>query len=56
MNAVTLAQFEDVISRLDFDHMLLSYYVDGLQDRLHQLDVDERRRAERLKFLISEKR
>lgn len=56
MNAVTLAQFEDVISRLDFDHMLLGYYVDGLKDRAHKLDIDERRRVERLKFLIEEKR
>ena len=56
MNAVTLAQFEDVISRLDFDHMLLGYYVDGLKDRADKLDIDERRRVERLKFLIEEKR
>jgi hypothetical protein len=56
MNAVTLASFEDVISRLDFDRMLLGYYVDGLKDRLEKLDVDERRRVERLKFLVQETR
>jgi hypothetical protein len=56
MSAVTLASFEDVISRLDFDRMLLGYYVDGLKDRLGKLDIDERRRVERLKFLVEEKR
>jgi pSer/pThr/pTyr-binding forkhead associated (FHA) protein len=56
MSAVTLAAFEDVISRLDFDRMLLGYYVDGLQNRLAKLDIDERRRVERLKFLVSEQR
>lgn len=56
MSAVTLASFEDVISRLDFDRMLLGYYVDGLKDRLGKLDIDERRRVERLRFLVEEKR
>jgi pSer/pThr/pTyr-binding forkhead associated (FHA) protein len=56
MSAVTLASFEDVISRLDFDRMLLGYYVDGLSDRMEKLDIDERRRVERLKFLVKEAR
>jgi pSer/pThr/pTyr-binding forkhead associated (FHA) protein len=56
MSTVTLAAFEDVISRLDFDRMLLGYYVDGLQNRLDTLDIDERRRVERLKFLVRETR
>jgi pSer/pThr/pTyr-binding forkhead associated (FHA) protein len=56
MSAVTLASFEDVISRLDFDRMLLGYYVDGLKDRMDKLDGDERRRVERLKFLVKEER
>jgi pSer/pThr/pTyr-binding forkhead associated (FHA) protein len=56
MSAVTLAAFEDVISKLDFDRMLLGYYVDGLGNRLEKLDIDERRRVERLKFLVSEER
>ena len=56
MSSVTLASFEDVISRLDFDRMLLGYYVDGLRDRQDKLDIDERRRVERLKFLAAEKR
>jgi pSer/pThr/pTyr-binding forkhead associated (FHA) protein len=56
MSAVTLASFEDVISRLDFDRMLLSYYVDGLADRMEKLDIDERRRVERLRFLVREAR
>ena len=56
MSSVTLASFEDVISRLDFDRMLLGYYVDGLADRMEKLDIDERRRVERLKFLVKEAR
>jgi pSer/pThr/pTyr-binding forkhead associated (FHA) protein len=56
MSAVTLAAFEDVISKLDFDRMLLGYYVDGLSNRLEKLDIDERRRVERLKFLVREER
>ncbi|RYZ10183.1 MAG: FHA domain-containing protein [Myxococcales bacterium] len=55
MNAVTLASFEDVASRLDFDRMLLGYYVDGLKSRLDQLEPDERRRVERLRFLAEER-
>lgn len=55
MNAVTLASFEDVISRLDFDRMLLGYYVDGLKTRLDKLEADERRRVERLRYLVEEK-
>lgn len=54
MSAPTLAAFEDVISKLDFDRMLLGYYVEGLQNRVEKLDMDERRRVERLKFLVSE--
>lgn len=56
MNAVTLASFEDVISRLDFDRMLLGYYVDGLASRSHRFEPDELRRVERLRFLASEQR
>jgi len=56
MSAVTLASFEDVSSKLDFDRMLLGYYVEGLRDRLEKLDMDERRRVERLRFLVEEKR
>ena len=56
MSAVTLASFEDVISKLDFDRMLLGYYVDGLKDRTEKLDMDERRRVERLRFLVEEER
>jgi hypothetical protein len=56
MSAVTLASFEDVIGKLDFDRMLLGYYVDGLKDRVDKLDIDERRRVERLRFLVDEKR
>lgn len=52
MSAVTLASFEDVISRFGFDRMLLSYYVDGLKDRADKFEVDERRRIERLKYLV----
>lgn len=54
MNAVTLASFEDVVSRLDFDRMLLGYYVEGLKSRLDKLEADERRRVERLRFLAEE--
>jgi hypothetical protein len=56
MGAVTLAAFEDLASRLDFDRMLLGYYVEGLQNRVGKLDIDERRRVERLKVLVSERR
>lgn len=56
MSAVTLASFEDVISKLDIDRMLLGYYVDGLRDRTEKLDMDERRRVERLRFLALEER
>jgi len=56
MSAVTLASFEDAISKLDFDRMLLGYYVDGLKDRTEKLDMDERRRVERLRFLVEGKR
>ena len=56
MSAVTLASFEDAISKLDFDRMLLGYYVEGLRDRLEKLDMDERRRVERLRFLVEERR
>jgi pSer/pThr/pTyr-binding forkhead associated (FHA) protein len=53
MNAVTLASFEDVVSTLeDFDRMLLGYYVDGLSERISKLDIDERKRVERLKLLV----
>jgi pSer/pThr/pTyr-binding forkhead associated (FHA) protein len=55
MSAVTLASFEDVVSRLDFDRMLLGYYVDGLKSRLEKLDADDRRRVERLRFLAEER-
>jgi pSer/pThr/pTyr-binding forkhead associated (FHA) protein len=52
MSAPTLAVFEDVITRLeDFDRMLLGYYVEGLSGRHEKLDMDERRRLERLKRL-----
>jgi hypothetical protein len=52
MNAVTLAAYEDVVTKLDdFDRMLLGYYVDGLKERQHTLDIDERKRLERLKLL-----
>jgi pSer/pThr/pTyr-binding forkhead associated (FHA) protein len=56
MSAVTLASFEAVICKLDFDRMLLGYYVEGLRDRLEKLDMDERRRVERLRFLVEEER
>jgi hypothetical protein len=36
--------------------MLLGYYVDGLRDRLEKLDMDERRRVERLRLLVDAKR
>jgi pSer/pThr/pTyr-binding forkhead associated (FHA) protein len=53
MNAVTLASFEEVVSSLeDFDRMLLGYYVEGLNDRVGKLDIDERKRLERLKLLV----
>lgn len=49
MDAITLAAFEDVTSKLeDFDRMLLGYYVDGLRDRSATLSLDERKRVERL--------
>ncbi len=56
MSAVTLASFEDAVSKLDFDRMLLGYYVESLKDRLEKLDMDERRRVERLRFLAEERR
>jgi pSer/pThr/pTyr-binding forkhead associated (FHA) protein len=55
MNAVTLAQFEDVTSRLDFDRMLLGYYLEGLKSQIERLEPDELRRLQRLKAL-TEKR
>jgi pSer/pThr/pTyr-binding forkhead associated (FHA) protein len=55
MNAVTLAQFEDVTSRLAFDRMLLGYYVEGLKSQTDRLEPDELRRMQRLKAL-TEKR
>jgi len=51
MNAVTLSQLEDVTSRLDFDRMLLGYYVEGLKSQEAKLDPDERRRLQRLQTL-----
>jgi hypothetical protein len=36
--------------------MLLGYYVEGMRDRLEKLDMDERGRVERLRFLAQEKR
>ena len=56
MNTVTLASFEDVVSRLDFDRMLLGYYVDGLNSRVDRLDADEQRRVERLRRLAEQQR
>ena len=56
MSAVTLVAFEGAVANLDFDRMLLGYYVDGLKDRLEKLDMDERRRIERLRSLVQEKR
>ncbi|HYP87676.1 MAG TPA: hypothetical protein VEQ59_05975, partial [Polyangiaceae bacterium] len=51
MNAVTLAQFEDVTAKIDFDRMLLGYYVEGLKSRHAHLEPDEQRRVERLHAL-----
>ena len=52
MSSVTLAAYEDVVTKLeDFDRMLLGYYVEGLKERQHTLDMDERKRLERLKLL-----
>jgi pSer/pThr/pTyr-binding forkhead associated (FHA) protein len=52
MSSVTLAAYEDVVTKIeDFDRMLLGYYVDGLKDRQEKLDMDERKRLERLKLL-----
>jgi pSer/pThr/pTyr-binding forkhead associated (FHA) protein len=49
MSAVTLAAFEDVVSKMDdFDRMLLGYYIDGLRDRGATFSPDERRRIEHL--------
>ena len=56
MSAVTLVAFEGAVANLDFDRMLLGYYVDGWKDRLEKLDMDERRRIERLRSLVQEKR
>jgi pSer/pThr/pTyr-binding forkhead associated (FHA) protein len=53
MTSTTLVAFEDVISKLEaFDHMLLSYYVDGLTERQEKLDLDERKRLERLRVIV----
>lgn len=53
MNAVTLASYEEVVTTLDdFDRMLLGYYVEGLQERLEKLDLDERKRVDRLHLLV----
>jgi pSer/pThr/pTyr-binding forkhead associated (FHA) protein len=52
MSSVTLAAYESVVTKLDdFDRMLLGYYVDGLAERQDKLDMDERKRLERLKLL-----
>ncbi|HKY38231.1 MAG TPA: FHA domain-containing protein [Polyangiaceae bacterium] len=52
MSTATLAAYEDVVTKVeDFDRMLLGYYVEGLKDRQDQLDMDERKRLERLKLL-----
>jgi pSer/pThr/pTyr-binding forkhead associated (FHA) protein len=51
MNAITLSQLEDVTKRLDFDRMLLSYYVEGLKSRDRELGPDERQRVQRLQAL-----
>jgi pSer/pThr/pTyr-binding forkhead associated (FHA) protein len=56
MSSATLAALEGVISQVGFDRMLLGYYVDGLQSRVDKLDIDERRRVERLKILVRENR
>jgi pSer/pThr/pTyr-binding forkhead associated (FHA) protein len=56
MSAVTLVAFEDAANRLDYDRMLLDYYVAGLRERLDKLDMDERRRVERLTSLAQGKR
>jgi pSer/pThr/pTyr-binding forkhead associated (FHA) protein len=53
MDAVTLAQFEDIATRLDFDRMLLGYYVEGLKTQQDLLADDERRRLQRLEALTS---
>jgi pSer/pThr/pTyr-binding forkhead associated (FHA) protein len=53
MTTTTLVAFEDVITKLEsFDHMLLSYYVDGLTERQEKLDLDERKRLERLRVIV----
>jgi pSer/pThr/pTyr-binding forkhead associated (FHA) protein len=56
MNAVTLAQFEDATAKLEFDRMLLDYYVEGLKGRQEKLEPDERRRLERLELLAKKPR
>lgn len=55
MNAVTLAEFEDAISKLGCDRMLLDYYVEGLKSQPGSLEPGAERRLDRLKSL-SEKR
>lgn len=52
MNAITLSQFEDVTGRLDFDRMLLGYYVEGLKSQADRLEPDEQRRVQRLTALV----
>lgn len=53
MNAVTLSQLEDVTSRIDFDRMLLGYYIDGMKSQEPRLDDDERRRLRRLEAIVN---
>ncbi len=52
MNAVTLSQFEDVTAKIDFDRMLLGYYVEGLKSQGDRLEPDEQRRVQRLTALV----
>ena len=52
MSPVTLAGFDDIVSKLeDVDRMLLGYYDDGLRGRGATLSLDERKCVERLEVL-----
>ncbi len=53
MSAPTLATFEDVAAKVDFDKMLLNYYVEGLAKNAEALAPEERKRLTVLSRLAS---
>lgn len=52
MSIATLQAYELAIANLDFDRLLLAYYIESLASQLQQMTAAERRRVEHLASLL----